>query len=79
MYNNGGNPAFTADTIYTADPGCYEIDTGTDFTPNLNFLIGLGGTDNFGRMKPLATVLIHSIGLTVFGITDGIFLDCGSR
>jgi hypothetical protein len=58
MYENSGSPAFRANTTYTANPSAYEIDTGTDFTSNMNFLIGLGGTDDAGRMKSLATVCI---------------------
>ncbi len=56
MYNNGGYPAFNSTPSYTANQSSFEIDTGTDFTPNLNFLIGLGAVDGNGRMKPAATV-----------------------
>lgn len=56
MINNGGAPAFTPAVNFTANTGSYEIDTGTDFNPEMNYLIGLGGVDGDGRMKALATV-----------------------
>jgi len=56
MYNNDGSPAFKPAVTYTSNPGAYEIDTDTDFTPNLNFVIGMAGTDDAGRMRPLASI-----------------------
>jgi hypothetical protein len=56
VVNSNGTPVFTPDTAYTAALSSYEIDTETDFTSNMNFLIGMGATDSFGRMKPVATV-----------------------
>src|SRR5436190_16078063 len=61
MYNNAGAPAFKPNVTYTANPGAYEVDTDTDFTSNMNFLVGLGGTDDSGRMKSLASVIIIAV------------------
>ena len=69
MYNNGGSPAFKDTPDYTAQPGAYQIDTGTDFAPGQqNFVIGLGGVDGNGRMKPLATVRASNLRLIVIVI-----------
>ncbi|KAJ6119137.1 hypothetical protein N7523_003417 [Penicillium sp. IBT 18751x] len=56
MYNNSGSPAFRPEVDLTAPAGAYTIETGTDFTPNLNFLLGMGGSDDAGRMKALASI-----------------------
>jgi len=56
MYNNDGSPAFKPAATYTSNPGAYEIDTDTDFTPNLNFVIGMAGPDDAGRIRPLASI-----------------------
>ena len=59
MRNVAGNPAFDSNVAYTSAAGCFEVDTGTDFTPNMGWVVGLGGSDDAGRMKPLATVSAH--------------------
>lgn len=58
MYNNAGNPAFYDEAEMTAKAGAFRIDTGSDFLPSQNFLIGLGSIDGNGRMKPVATVSV---------------------
>jgi hypothetical protein len=56
MYNNNGSPAFRPKVTYTAGAGAYEIDTDTDFTSNMNFVVGMAGSDDAGRMRALASV-----------------------
>lgn len=55
MYNVDGFPAFRDDN-YTAPIGAYEIETGSDFTPNLKWVAGYGVSDGSGQPKPAATV-----------------------
>jgi hypothetical protein len=66
MYDNKGTPAFKPNVTYTANPGAYEIDTGTDFTSNMNYTIGLGGSDDVGRMRPLASVSFNKKSFLVY-------------
>lgn len=60
MYNLDSQPAFRTKEDAIADPGCYEIVSGDDFSPNLNFLMGMAAPDFEGRM-----VAVASVGLTV--------------
>lgn len=60
MYNLDSQPAFSTSETRTADAGCYEIDSQSDFTPDLNFLMGMASVDNLRRMVPIA-----SVGLTM--------------
>lgn len=80
MYNNNGSPAFRPKLAYTADAGAYEIDTDTDFTSNMNFVIGMAGSDDAGRMRALASVrkslaCFHYI---CAALTPIITIDCSS-
>ncbi|KAI9727120.1 MAG: hypothetical protein M1828_007321 [Chrysothrix sp. TS-e1954] len=54
MYNNGGDPAFKDLEKATADDSCYEIESSSDFTANLNFLMGMSAPDDNGRIVPVA-------------------------
>lgn len=56
MYNNNGSPAFRPKIAYTSSAGAYEIDTDTDFTSNMDFVVGMAGSDDAGRMRALASV-----------------------
>ncbi|MCJ1310014.1 hypothetical protein MMC25_003675 [Agyrium rufum] len=55
MYNNAGSSAFRDNTSSTAEPSCYEIDTGSDFNPDLSFLMGMAAPDDNARMVPVAS------------------------
>jgi len=55
IFNDEGAPAFKDGEDFTSSPGCYEIDTDSDFLPAQNFLIGLGSIDSAGRKVPAAS------------------------
>lgn len=55
MYNNKGSPAFYNKEDHSADPGCYAIESGVDFYPENNFLMGMAAPDGNGRMVPVAS------------------------
>jgi hypothetical protein len=65
MDDNEGIPEFNK----TAQPptaltGCFEIDTGTNFTSANNFLVGLGAVDptsTTGEVLPAAVVRLSPI------------------
>lgn len=61
MYNNSGGAAFEPQQTLTSNAGAFEIDSGTDFTPEQNFVIGLASLDDAGRMRPLAIVCLSAI------------------
>lgn len=56
IVNKAGQPAFTSETVLTANPGSFAIETGNDFNSDSKFVIGYGAADDEGRLKPLATV-----------------------
>jgi len=55
LVNYQGTPTFGTEGA-TASPSCFEIDTGTDFSGNNNFVIGLGAADDNNIVVPAAVI-----------------------
>jgi hypothetical protein len=56
LVNFQGTPEFGVMTT-TSDAGCFEIDTGHDFTLADNFMLGLAQFDDKKQKVPVATVI----------------------